>query len=79
MTTNIVGIPWTKNMRANDVKVVTPPPVPSHVKAHWNRKRITEDYDYRDKKRKKAIKAYPDNPQAIKRKNESAKQEAYEL
>ena len=74
-----VGIPWTENMQAQGVNVVTPSAVPSHVKAHWNRKHITEDYDYRDKKRKKVIKAYIDNPQTIKRNNESAKQEAYEL
>ena len=65
------GIPWTKG-----VKVVTPPEVHSHVKGHWNKKLITEDYEYRDKKRKSGKQSFPDHPRTVKRNNESAKEEA---
>ena len=64
--------------RKQGIKAVTPPTVP-HAKAHWNKKHITEEYDYRDKKRRKGIAAYPDNKQTIKRNNNLAKQEAYDL
>ena len=48
----------TKALQGKGVKAITPPEVPTHAKCHWNKKHITEDYDYRDKKKKKGIKAY---------------------
>jgi hypothetical protein len=68
------GVPWTKG-----VKVVTPPEVHSHVKGHWNRKHITEEYEYRDKKRKSGKKAFPDHHRTVKLNNESAKEESRQL
>ena len=68
------GIPCKKGM-----KVVTPPEVHSHVKGHWNKKHITEDYEYWDRKMKSGIKAFLDHPRTVKRNNESAKEEAWQL